>query len=616
MLILENFVYKGTRRFLFLSLLLILGLMFAACGGVDAGERLAEEPPAITADDPAVEEQTVEEAPLAEEAQTAETVMEDETAPGSTGELVAVRASGLMDNNLVSNAMDDLGKVEDIIIDLKGHASYAVLSPEETRQVDSDEMLVLPLAALRYDSEQETFFFAGDNETFQAAPRLVGGTRPDFDDPTWDQQLAEFWNNTGEGTLIPETGDTTATTLTGPNSVLASDLLGDFVISETGEPVGRVEDVIVSVRPDAVDYAVLSFTGYTSVVDRFFAIPINQLVLTDVDQDMVSFNVEEEILQDAPGFDPDDFPNINFPEWDSEFLMFWESAAIGAASGMGQLGAPAAPSSGVAGPVAPIADEYALSVSELLNYRVAGARGEDLGQVEDLIMGLDSKSVLYAVFTLEGLPGSGDEFIPVPLAMTSIDTEEQLFIFNADPVIVAAAPRFNRDNWPDLSQTDWGENLWQFWAGPAVIMAPPGAAPIPAPVPGEGLEDDPAVAEIMPGVDEPGVRLSELLGYSVVNTQGQNLGQVEDLILDVETQRVNYMLLAIDASANIDSELMPIPWLALDLNPENQTFVLDAPDQVLRNAPGFNRADWGTGTTDRDWDAAVQDFWRNPAATR
>lgn len=583
----KKFERKGPKRSLLLSLLFVAALVFAACAGFDQQELLAEEAPAITKGEPAEEPSPAEEA-----------------APGAAEELIAVRASGLIGNNIMSKAMKELGQVEDVIVNVAGNASYAIIS---SANAGPDERVVLPLATLRYSADQETFLFAEDESSLPAAARLLGGEQPDLADPTWGRELAEFWNEVSEEEPVPAAGGAAADSPAGVVFIRASDLLDNLIVSETRDVVGRVLDIVVSVRPDGVDYAVLSVDSYAGVVDRFFAIPLPQLNLADIEEDMVRFKVEEEIVRESPEFDPDDFSMINFPQWDEEFVNYWESAALGAASSGGQIGIAVS-----ADPVVPLADEFALSISELLGYKVTNARGQQLGQVEDLIMGRQSHNLLYAVVTLENLPGSGDELIPAPLAMMNIDPAEKALIFNVtDPVIAAAAPRFSRDNWPDLSQEGWGEDWWRFWNGSAAVMAVPPAAPTPVLTPdeAENLAGEPIIVEGPPGVGEPGIRLSELLAYDIVNAQGQKLGQVDDLMMEIETRRVTYVIPAFDAAVAVEAELVPIPWQVLELEAGNQTLALEASGQALQNAPGFARTAGAPDTTEPDWDAAIRAYW-------
>lgn len=85
---------------------------------------------------------------------------------------------------------------------------------------------------------------------------------------------------------------------------------------------------------------------------------------------------------------------------------------------------------------------------------------------------------------------------------------------------------------------------------------------------------------------------SSLRGKSVVNPQGENLGTIKDIALDLETGGIAYAVLSFGGFLNAGSRLHAIPWEALRFDSSGDRIVLDIPKERLENAPGFDEGQW------------------------
>jgi sporulation protein YlmC with PRC-barrel domain len=81
-------------------------------------------------------------------------------------------------------------------------------------------------------------------------------------------------------------------------------------------------------------------------------------------------------------------------------------------------------------------------------------------------------------------------------------------------------------------------------------------------------------------------------GETVVNLQGETLGEIEDIMLDVRSGRIAYAVLAVGGLLGIGEKYFAIPWRALTLDTDRKCFVLDADKERLNNAPGFDKEHW------------------------
>ena len=99
-----------------------------------------------------------------------------------------------------------------------------------------------------------------------------------------------------------------------------------------------------------------------------------------------------------------------------------------------------------------------------------------------------------------------------------------------------------------------------------------------------------------------------LEGDKVVNRQGESLGEIEHIMLDVPSGRIAYAVLSFGGVMGIGDKLFAIPWNALTLDADQHCFVLDIDQDRLRNAPGFDKDHW-PAMADRNWGEQVFSYY-------
>jgi sporulation protein YlmC with PRC-barrel domain len=83
-----------------------------------------------------------------------------------------------------------------------------------------------------------------------------------------------------------------------------------------------------------------------------------------------------------------------------------------------------------------------------------------------------------------------------------------------------------------------------------------------------------------------------LAGDRVRNTAGEDLGKVEEIMIDLSSGRVAYVVLSFGGFLGIGDKLFAVPWDALRVDEGEHEFILDMDKQSLENAPGFDKDNW------------------------
>lgn len=109
-----------------------------------------------------------------------------------------------------------------------------------------------------------------------------------------------------------------------------------------------------------------------------------------------------------------------------------------------------------------------------------------------------------------------------------------------------------------------------------------------------------------PGPDVMAART--LTGDKVYNALGEDLGTIEDIMLDVKGGRIAYAVLSFGGVLGMGEKYFAIPWSALTLDADRECFVLDIDRDKLKNAPGFDKSHWPS-MADQRWAEEVYRYY-------
>jgi sporulation protein YlmC with PRC-barrel domain len=105
------------------------------------------------------------------------------------------------------------------------------------------------------------------------------------------------------------------TTLAAVSSVVsASKIIGEAVINNQKESLGKVHELVIDTEQGSVAYVVLTFGGFMGMGNKLFAIPWKAFEFSPTEFKLI-LNVDKEKLKKAPGFDPENWPDFADRSW-------------------------------------------------------------------------------------------------------------------------------------------------------------------------------------------------------------------------------------------------------------------------------------------------------------
>ena len=96
-----------------------------------------------------------------------------------------------------------------------------------------------------------------------------------------------------------------------------------------------------------------------------------------------------------------------------------------------------------------------MGVNTLIGNDVYNKIEEDLGDIKEIMLDMESGKVVYAVLSFGGILGVGEKLFAVPWGALTLDTTNERFILNVEKDKLENAPGFDKDNWPDVADPSW-----------------------------------------------------------------------------------------------------------------------------------------------------------------
>jgi hypothetical protein len=107
------------------------------------------------------------------------------------------------------------------------------------------------------------------------------------------------------------------------------------------------------------------------------------------------------------------------------------------------------------------------------------------------------------------------------------------------------------------------------------------------------------------------LRSKTLFDYRVKSPQGEDLGKIEEVMIDMEIGRVAYAVLSFGGFLGLGNKWVPVPWDAVVLRPDEKVLLLNIDKEKLQKAPHFE-ATTLPELADRSWGAVIHTYYGYP----
>jgi sporulation protein YlmC with PRC-barrel domain len=218
---------------------------------------------------------------------------------------------------------------------------------------------------------------------------------------------------------------------------------------------------------------------------------------------------------------------------------------------------------------------------DLIGAKVVNDKGEQLGTIKDIVLTPDRGAVHYVVLGHDGTWGTGGKFFAVPWSKLSFkpgenENERLVVLTGVSRADLDQAKGFDKDNWPATASENW------LGLERGSSMMPPASPPQPYVAPGAtGTSGNTGSSAAQP-IDIQSLRLSKILGEKVQDLQGENIGRLDNVMIDLHQGKLAFGIVSMrHGFLGLDKEFAAVPWTALDLASEPGIAKLNADRDTL-----------------------------------
>lgn len=104
-----------------------------------------------------------------------------------------------------------------------------------------------------------------------------------------------------------------------------------------------------------------------------------------------------------------------------------------------------------------------MGADTLIGNDVYNHKDEDLGDIKEIMLDMSSGQVAYAVLSFGSFLGMGEKLFAVPWSALTLDTINKRFILNVEKDRLKSAPGFDKDDWPDMADRSWTQDIHAYY---------------------------------------------------------------------------------------------------------------------------------------------------------
>ena len=254
--------------------------------------------------------------------------------------------------------------------------------------------------------------------------------------------------------------------------------------------------------------------------------------------------------------------------------------------------------------------------TDVLGMNVQTRDDEAAGEIKDVIVDTRRGDIAYAILAAGGWLGMGDSLFAVPWSSLRFDPEDDNLVINITKERLQAAEKFTEDKWPDFNDPNrlvtvydyygqwpyWERYTYYYWVDD---RDPAADAMLDVEVARDAdrTDADQTDADKTAGARPLQTRrLSEIIKRDVHNLENQDIGDVEDAMIDVQRGRLAYLVLETDRAWGFGDKLFALPIGAFQegTGELDGKLVLNVSQDHFKNAPGFDQNNW-PNVADRNW---------------
>jgi sporulation protein YlmC with PRC-barrel domain len=204
-------------------------------------------------------------------------------------------------------------------------------------------------------------------------------------------------------------------------------------------------------------------------------------------------------------------------------------------------------------PTSARADAADMTAKRLMDAKVVDAEGKTIGDIDEVVLDLESGRVHAVVVGFGGFLGLGEKHYAFPVSELQPGKERNRFVMNVDRDKLKDQQALEKDKWPEMTDDYWRRL---------------------------DSRERASAGDTQQAAKMKLVRASKLIGKNIEDQAGENVGEVRDVILSSDRSKIEHVVVNVKGGGDARVEHK-----ALSFGPEDK-LVLEMPAGQLKAEAG------------------------------
>jgi sporulation protein YlmC with PRC-barrel domain len=104
-----------------------------------------------------------------------------------------------------------------------------------------------------------------------------------------------------------------------------------------------------------------------------------------------------------------------------------------------------------------------VKASSIIGSKVINPKGENLGDIKEIVIDPRTGRVAYAVVAFGGFLSMGEKLFAIPFSALDYSLQNSEYVLNVSKERLEAAPGFNPDHWPSMDDEKWNRDVYSYY---------------------------------------------------------------------------------------------------------------------------------------------------------